>query len=421
MQQITEGLKEQFAKNIQLVIQQEGSKLRKLVTNGTQDTDIISFESMDTHEAEMRNKVPEAQGSMFGHYAEDNAPDELTKVEFRTPSISRRYLTASAYHWNSTLDSSDKVNLLSDPTSHFPKMAGWAIGRQQDRVIIEAFASPVRAGRSGNKVINFDVAGNVVPIGLNVADVAHTLNAQVADASNAEIMQQKRAGLTLEKLIKAHHILKKRSYGMHDKLYLLCSSSQIAELLSDPQITSHDYNTVRALVTGEVNSFMGFNFIVSEMLGGIYDTSGNGGHFAVRDCYAFNESAVRFNTVNGSVKRVIKELEEYHLATFMYYREHFGASRDNEKAIICIKCLEQYDAASHTGSLWKRARGENHKRGLHASIVPQQMFGEEVRDAANQNVINADGLKELTNSHVATVKKPMVVVQQNEIVQQQNI
>jgi len=411
MQQITEGLKEQFAKNIQLVIQQEGSKLRKLVTNGTQDTDVISFESMDTHEAERRNKVPEAQGSMFGHYAEENAPDQLTRVEFRTVSLSRRYLTASAYHWNSTLDSSDKINLLSDPTSHFPKMAGWAIGRQQDRVIIEAFAAPVRAGRSGNRVINFDVSGSVVPVGLEVADVAHTLNAQVAEGANAEIMEQKRAGLTVEKIIKAHHILKKRSYGMYDKLYLLCSSSQIAELLSDPQITSHDYNTVRALVTGEVNSFMGFNFIVSEMLGGIYDVTGNAGRFAVRDCYAFNESAVRFNTVNGSIKRVIKELEEYHLATFMYYSEHFGASRDSEKAIVCIKCLEPYDANSHVGGLWQEVLDEQHKRGVQASSVPWQMFGDEVRDTTNDNVINADALAAICNNNIATVRKPLVVVQ----------
>lgn len=35
MEQITDSLKEQFAKNISLVIQQEGSKLRKCVTNGT--------------------------------------------------------------------------------------------------------------------------------------------------------------------------------------------------------------------------------------------------------------------------------------------------------------------------------------------------------------------------------------------------
>ncbi|MGX6959869.1 MAG: phage capsid protein [Rickettsia endosymbiont of Pentastiridius leporinus] len=50
MEQITEALKEQFARNIGLVIQQEGSKLRKFVTNETQDTEVIQFETMHTHD-----------------------------------------------------------------------------------------------------------------------------------------------------------------------------------------------------------------------------------------------------------------------------------------------------------------------------------------------------------------------------------
>ena len=410
MQQITEGLKEQFAQNIQLVIQQEGSILSKCVTKGAQDTDIISFESMSAHEVEKRRKIPEAEGSMFGVYAKGQDEDILSKVRFRTPSISRRYLTASAYHWNETMDSSDKVNLLSDPASHFPRMAGWAMGRAQDRVIINAFAAPVRSGRSGNKLINFDVENASIPVGLKTKDAAHTLNQQASCSENAQIIEQKKAGLTLEKLIRAHHILKKLSYGMYNKLYLLCSSSQISDLLHDPQITSHDYNTIRALVTGQVNTFMGFTFIVSELLGGIYDQSGDRDKYSIRDCYAFNESAIRFNTVNGSVKRVIKELEEYLCATFMYYKEHFGAARDNENAVVLIKCLEKHDPNNH-GELWKKCENKEHTRGLQASIVPWQIFGKEVHTKDNQEIIGNDMLTKMVNANAATIKVPLVVVQ----------
>ncbi|WP_250310982.1 phage capsid protein [Rickettsia endosymbiont of Oedothorax gibbosus] len=405
MEQITDGLKEQFAKNISLVIQQEGCKLRKCVTNGTQDTEVISFESMTTHEVESRNRrAIDPDDHLHGHYTDGGDPGRLEQIEFKIPTISRRFLTASAYHWNATMDRNDKLNLLTDPTSHFPKMAGWAMGRQQDRVIISAFASPVRAGRTGNNVVNFDVANNVVPVGIRVTDVNLGLNAQAAVAVNRGGIQQKRAGLTVDKLIKAHHILKKRFFGMYDKLYLLCSSNQISDLLRDPQITNYDYNNVRALVSGEVNSFLGFTFITSEMLGGIFDNTGdaNQSRYAVRDCYAFNEGAIRFNTVSGSNKKGIEELVQYHYAKVLYYSEAFGASRDNEQAVVVIKCLEDYDCTSHHGELWKAIANENHRKGLHSITMPWQMFGNQCRNSDNSEDITDNDLAVIANNNLAT-------------------
>ena len=43
--------------------------------------------------------------------------------------------------------------------------------------------------------------------------------------------------------------------------YLLMHASQLDSLLGDQEVTSSDFNTVKALVRGEVSSFMGFNFI----------------------------------------------------------------------------------------------------------------------------------------------------------------
>ncbi|OZG31505.1 hypothetical protein RiCNE_11000 [Rickettsia endosymbiont of Culicoides newsteadi] len=399
------GIKEQFAKNISLITQQEGSKLRKCVTNGTQDTEVISFESMTTHEVESRNRrAIDPEDHLHGHYTDAGDPGRLEQIEFKIPTISRRFLTASAYHWNATMDRNDKLNLLTDPTSHFPKMAGWAMGRQQDRVIISAFASPVRAGRTGSNVINFDVVNNVVPVGIKVTDTNFTLNAQAAVAANRAVIDSKRAGLTVDKLIKAHHILKKRSFGMYDKLYLLCSSNQISDLLRDPQITNYDYNNVRALVSGEVNSFLGFTFITSEMLGGIYDNTGEGNQsrYAVRDCYAFNEGAIRFNTVSGSNKKGIEELVQYHYAKVLYYSEAFGASRDNEQAVVVIKCLENYDRNSHRGELWKAIEEMNHKKGVHSITMPWQMFGNQCRNSDNTEDIEDNDLTVIANNNLAT-------------------
>ena len=171
MEQITEGLKEQFAKNIQLVIQQEGSKLRKYVTVEPQDTEVIQFETMHTHEAKARHKTADG-------YHEIDHPDRLEPLlSFRTPKITRRQMTAQSYYWEAAMDRSDKLNLLTDPTSRFPKLAGWAIGRQQDRLIIDSLASKVNGGRSGQNIIYFDVSRNIIPVGVKLVDATLALHA----------------------------------------------------------------------------------------------------------------------------------------------------------------------------------------------------------------------------------------------------
>ena len=116
MEIIKDGLKEQFAKNIQLVIQQEGSILKNTITIGSQDTEITSFESMGTFEAQtrIRQDLGGFDNSLYGHYSklEDGGKFDPAaggnKVDFYAAKISRRYLGAAAYHWSATMDRNDK-------------------------------------------------------------------------------------------------------------------------------------------------------------------------------------------------------------------------------------------------------------------------------------------------------------------------
>ena len=326
---------------------------------------------MGTHEVLPRHKT--ASG-----YHEPNHPDQLEKLtDFKTPTITRRYAYATAYYWTAAMDRNDKLNLLSDPTSKFPKMAGFAMGRQQDRCIINAFAAPINSGRSGQNTINFDVKNNVIPVGAKLTDATLALHENSllenhGQRGEAKAKEARRAaGLTVEKLLKTHQLLKKNNFGADEKYYFVCSSQQISDLLRDSQVTSHDYSNVKALMSGEVNSFVGFNFIICEMLGGVKGTANS-----VRDCYAFTESSIRFGSVTGSTERQIDRLVQYHYAPSLYYSESFGATRTNEKQIICVKCLEPLDVAGHTGEQWIPSVNDAGFNGAtHASIVPWQMIG----------------------------------------------
>jgi len=46
--------------------------------------------------------------------------------------------------------------------------------------------------------------------------------------------------------------------------YFAAGSDQLSNLLSSTAATSGDYNTIKALVNGETNSFMGFTFVRTE-------------------------------------------------------------------------------------------------------------------------------------------------------------
>lgn len=70
--------------------------------------------------------------------------------------------------------------------------------------------------------------------------------------------------------------------------FLVASSSQKASLLSETEVTSSDYANVKALVNGDVDTFLGFKFIWigSRGEGGLSKTG------SVRDCYAYHKSAI---------------------------------------------------------------------------------------------------------------------------------
>jgi hypothetical protein len=110
----------------------------------------------------------------------------------------------------------------------------------------------------------------------------------VIDALTAgETIVHGSTGLNLAKITSASEALNDNGVPMNDR-FLLTSAEGISDLLNVEQATSADYATVRALMSGEINTFMGFNIIMMETRseGGLSKTS------TTRDCYAFHKSAI---------------------------------------------------------------------------------------------------------------------------------
>uniref|UniRef100_UPI0040478E66 phage capsid protein n=1 Tax=Aliarcobacter sp. TaxID=2321116 RepID=UPI0040478E66 len=219
--QITTAFVNQFSSNIQMLSQQMGSLLRNAVDVETVNGEKAFFDQVGSAAAVLRTT----------RHADTPLID--------TPH-SRRMVTMSDYEYADLIDDQDKVRLLVDPTSTYARAAAAAMGRAMDDVIISAALGTSLTGKDGTTSTPFDTNNQIVVGG---------------------------AGLTLAKLIEAKEILDSNDVDPSIPRYIAVSPKQITNLLDDPEVTSADYNTVRALVKGELDTYVGFKFVTTNRLG----------------------------------------------------------------------------------------------------------------------------------------------------------
>ena len=282
--QITTAFVQQFSANVQLLSQQRGSLLRGSVSEESVTGEKAFFEQVRSVAAVKRTS----------RHADTQILD--------TPH-SRRMVTMDTYEWADLIDDADKVRLLIDPTSTYAQAAASAMGRAMDDAIIEAATGTASTGASGS-------TSTALPAGQ-----------QIAGGS---------ADLTIAKLIEAKKILDENSVDPSIARYIAVGPAQIEALLGTTQIKSSDFNTVKALSTGDINSFLGFNFILTNRLA----KSGND-----RTCFAWAEDGIKL-AVGKDVQSRIDERPDKAYSTQVFYCATFGATRMEEEKVISIVCDE---------------------------------------------------------------------------------
>jgi hypothetical protein len=139
--------------------------------------------------------------------------------------VSFSNVTATLQDWNaaeySDIFNQAKVNF--DERQELVQVVANAIGRRQDQIILDALAASSTAN-----VVDEDEGGT--DTGLNVA-----------------------------KLRAAKKLLDKNNVPM-DNRHIIIHANSLASILGETAVTSADFNTVRALVSGELNTFLGFTF-----------------------------------------------------------------------------------------------------------------------------------------------------------------
>ena len=148
----------------------------------------------------------------------------------------------------SDIFSQQKVNF--DERRELVQVVGAAIGRRMDQLVLDA---------------------------LNASATTLTVATSIGGAGT---------NMNIEKLIEAKKLLDANNVPSEGRCMII-HANNLAGMLGETEITSSDFATVKALVSGEVDTFMGFKFVTlgDRDEGGLPKPS-------TRTCFAFHKDAV---------------------------------------------------------------------------------------------------------------------------------
>lgn len=223
----------------------------------------------------------------------------------------RRRITMTGYNHNLMFDNQDKLRMLIDPTSAYAAAQAKLLGRKVDLLLISAASGTAYTGKTGATSVSF-ASANQIAVDYVESGAATTSN------------------LTIGKLRRAAYLLD--AAEVDGKRYLIGSASQKQALLRSTEVTSGDYNVVKALVNGEINTYMGFEFVWTQLL--TVNSSTN-----VRTCLAYVPKAIRLN-FGEEMKLRIDERKDKNYSIQVYSELTAGATRMWEEGVVEIACDE---------------------------------------------------------------------------------
>jgi hypothetical protein len=301
----------QYSANIYMLSQQKGSRLRGYVRQEMQSGEFEYFDRLGQTTAVRK-----------------------TNRHGDTPLVnsdhSRRRVGMHDYEWADLIDKQDRIRTLINPDNPYATSAAWAMGRSMDDEIIDAALGTAYAGKEGASQI-------VMPASQFVGAVA---SSAVSD-------------LNVPTLIRVKSLFGQNDVDESIPLHIAVTQKQIDSLLNQTQVTSADYNTVKALVEGRVDTFMGFKFhriqrlktggtggfvaTINTTSGAVTLSTGNGNN--TRRCFAWAEDGI-VSSIGMDITGRITERSDKSYSTQVYASMSCGAVRMEEAKVVGVLCTE---------------------------------------------------------------------------------
>lgn len=202
-----------------------------------------------------RNNV-EGSSVKFPKIGTGSATLRVPQTDVTPMNVSYSNVTCTLQDWNaaeySDIFNQAKVNF--DERKELVQVVSNAIGRRMDQLVLDA---------------------------LNGSSTSLTIANSIGGATT---------GLNTAKLRRAKALMDKNNVPAEGRTILIHANS-LENLLGETQVTSTDFNSVQALVKGDVNTFLGFTFVVlGDRTEGGLPVDGS----LDRTCYAFHRDSLGF-------------------------------------------------------------------------------------------------------------------------------
>lgn len=278
---INQAFVEQFKSNVIHLAEQQGSRLRSTVSEESVTGEKFNFERV-------------------GNVAAVVKSTRHTATPVLDVPHSRRTGSMTDYQWADLVDNEDKLRMLISPESAYAKAGANAMGKAFDDLIIAAATGNATDG---------DGSTIALPSGQKIVNGS--------------------TGLTLAKLLTTKEIMDGAEASDDDRVIII-GSKQVSDLLNTTEIKSSDYNSVKALASGQIDTFMGFKFVRSERLGVATQ---------IRSCIAYTKSAIGLG-LGKDVSTRIDERNDLSYAHQVYLAFTAGATRIEDTGVVQIDCSE---------------------------------------------------------------------------------
>ncbi len=254
---------------------------------------------------------PTVQGKNFfqdqiGAWSMEQKGGRNVQTPNNDPALDRRMGTLVDFHDARLLDRGDEIRTISDPRSAYTIAAASSLGRKMDDVILQAALGTAYYGETGSSSVTHS---NVVATTTGYLYLSH-LTAIKKAFDDADIEEEDRV--------------------------MVITPTALSNMLQVSSFTSSDYAAVKALVKGEIDTFMGFTWRQSTRIAQL--TTTNTPYSASISAIAFQKFGICMAMGAQPLVRT-DERTDLSYSWQIYYELNIGAVRLEEKRVVSCNAI----------------------------------------------------------------------------------
>lgn len=269
-----------FERNVRHLAQQSDTRLRRFVTEKATNGEKHNWERLGSGEASLKASA---------------------RVATPTSDLpwSRRVSLAQTYHMGETVEQEDIVQMLVDPNSNVSMAIANGMKRKIDDILIAA---------ATGTALNGDGSTSAFPASQLVGDGTTVVS--------------------IDSILAVQEIFYKNDIDPDEPKVMVINPTVQRKLMSLMEVTSGDYQNSKALATGMLPNWMGFDWVVSNRL--LIPAAGQ------ISCLAFTKRALGFQ-VNRDISAKVAEDPSLSFAWRLYAAMTMGAVRTEDEHIVHLK------------------------------------------------------------------------------------